>query len=280
VTLLTVERALRLLHVAVFDGSLTVSKASEISGTSASSAYRLLKTLSDGGLIERDARSGRFRPGPELLRMAARTLGTNSVRAAAIDEMSALANEWRESVTLCIRLGTDRVLYFESVQSPRWVQYLAPLGESSQLHVGSSGRAILAHLSEQEIEAALSGALERHTTNTPVDPHAIREQLDLIRRRGYAVSYGERVEQAIGVSAPIFDARGEVAGSVLLGMPEGHVDSPERIDEIGAAVQATANRISLRLGWIAEEPSDTEFDASAARAKPGADPGRRDLLGT
>lgn len=251
--LVTVERALRLLRVIVFEGSLSISQAAEVTETSSSSAYRLLRALGNAGLIERDPHTGRFRPGPDLLRMAAHILASADIRRMALESMVALVEQWQETVTLCLRTSRDQVLYFDRVPSPRWLQYVVPLGEAAQLHVGSSGRAILAHMRPDEIDRVLSQKLESFTRSTPTDPAAIKEDLALVHRRGYALSYGERVDGAAGVSAPVFDARGMVIGALLLSIPMSRIDEIGNVDIVGKSVRQAADRVSLKLGWMAPE---------------------------
>lgn len=260
--LVTVERALRLLRVIVFEGSLSISQAAEVSATSSSSAYRLLRALSNAGLIERDPNTGRFRPGPDLLRMAAHILASADIRRMAMESMVELVEQWQETVTLCLRTSRDQVLYFDRVPSPRWLQYVVPLGEAAQLHVGSSGRAILAYMRPDEIDQVLSQKLESFTASTPTDPAAIKEELALVHRRGYALSYGERVDGAVGVSAPVFDARDRVIGALLLSIPLSHMEEIGDVDVVGKSVRQVADQVSLKLGWLAPEVESHQKTAS------------------
>ena len=250
-TLLTVERALRLLKAVVFEESLSIREAGRVTGTSASSAYRLLRSLAEAGFTERAAESGRFRPGPELRRMVAHILGTTDVRRMAIEPMQQLAARWRETVTLVLRTSDDRRLNFDRVASPRPLQYVMPLGDTGPLHVGSSGRAILAFMRSEEIDRVLAGPLEIYTSTTPTDPLAIRDELAYTRERRFAVSFGERLDrEMVGISAPIFDARGTVVGALLLSAPVGRMSEIGNLDLVGASVREAADQVSLGLGWL------------------------------
>lgn len=250
--LLTVDRAFHLLRLIVFDGSLSISEAAEACGTSTSSAYRLLRTLSNAGVIERDPESGKFRTGPELLRMSATILNSADIRQASLESLRILSTRWKQTVTLCIRTSNDQVLYLDRVASPRWLKYVVPLGEVSDLHIGSAGRVILAYLRPEEVDRILGHELSAYTAGTITDPAVIRERIPIIRERGYAVSRAERVEDAIGISAPIFDIRGIVIGSLLMSIPEAHREEIGDLDVVGSSVREEADRVSLRLGWIAE----------------------------
>lgn len=250
-TLLTVERALRLLRSIVLDQSLSIREAARVTGTSPSSAYRLLRALEEDGFIERDPEGGRFQPGTELRRMVAHILGTTDVRRMALEPMRRLAEEWQETVTLCLRTSQNQRLYFDRVASPRPLQYVMPLGDIAPLHVGSSGRAILAYMRPEEIERILSGTLEAYTSTTPTEPERVREELARTRERGYAVSFGERLDYSmVGISAPMFDAHERVKGALLLSIPRARVDEVGDLNVVGRAVRAAADEVSLRLGAV------------------------------
>lgn len=250
-TLLTVERAFRLLKAIVFEQGLSIREAGRVTGTSASSAYRLLRALAEAGFTEREADSGRFRPGPELRRMVAHILGTTEVRRMAIEPMQQLAATWRETVTLVLRTSDDRRLNFDRVASPWPLQYVLPLGDTGPLHAGSSGRAILAFMRAEEIERVLAGPLESYTSTTPTDPISIRDELVRTRERGFALSFGERLDrEMVGISAPIFDAQGTVVGALLLSAPVGRMTEIGNLDLVGTSVREAADQISLGLGWL------------------------------
>jgi DNA-binding IclR family transcriptional regulator len=263
--LLTVERALRLLRAIVFEQNLSIREGARVAGTSASSAYRLLRALDEAGFIERDADTGRFQPGPDLLRMVAHILATTDVRRMALEPMRLLAERWRETVTLCLRTSHDRRLYFDRVPSPRPLQCVMPLGESDPLYVGSSGRAILAFMRPDEVDRVLSAELHAYTSATPTDPAVVREDLVRTRARGYAVSFGERLDRdMVGISAPIFDAHGTVIGSLLLSAPTSRLSEIGNLDLIGGSVREVADQVSLRLGWL-PTPANGERRDSEAR---------------
>ncbi len=250
-TLITVNRALRLLRIVVFEQGLSVREAAREIGTSPSSAARLLRTLEHAGFIQRGGDGGRFQLGSELRRMVAHILGTSDVRRAALGPMRTLVDRWQETVTLCLRVGDTR-LNFDRVPSPRTVQCILPLGQTMPLHVGSSGRAILAHMGPAEVDRLLSQDLKAYTQKTPTDPSVIRADLVRVRERGYAISHGEGLDlEQVGVSAPIFDGTGTVIGSLLVSIPSSRVAWTDGLIEMGHSVREATDEISLQLGWIA-----------------------------
>ena len=78
--------------------------------------------------------------------------------------------------------------------SPHPVRYALDMGSTLPLYLGAAGKAMMAFLPESEAEALIRNhqitALTRYVPKTG----ALRKELKTIRRRGYAISNGERVE--------------------------------------------------------------------------------------
>ena len=64
-----------------------------------------------------------------------------------------------------------------------------------------------------------------------------------IRQRGFVVLSSDRVPGLTGISAPVWNAAGELAGALTLTLPEQRM-KPEFTD----AVREAAKRLTLRLG--------------------------------
>ena len=82
------------------------------------------------------------------------------------------------------------------------------------MHAGASAKVILAYMSDDEIEVALSKMLEKLTDKTVTDRTLIENELDRIRNSGYGISIGEINEGGAAIAMPIFDSSHEVIGSV------------------------------------------------------------------
>ena len=82
----------------------------------------------------------------------------------------------------------------------------------------------------------------------------LRAELEADRRRGYVVSHGERYEGAVGVSAPVRDARGRVVGDLIATWPDNRTDPTKEV-AAGAVVRSAADDLSRRLGWTGSGPA-------------------------
>lgn len=211
--------------------------------------YRLLNTLEDDELLERNETTGRYRLGLGLFRMGNLGLRSLDIRSVARPEMTRLAAQTNDVVVLLVESGLS-ALCIERVDGGHPIQSsAAQIGQSLPLHVGGGPLALLAFLPEDKREAALGGPLPRITPYTVTDPAIIRERLQLVRENGYAVGNEDLVEHLVAIGAPIFDVNGNVSASLSVGGIKPRYYQ-ERIDEVARLAVTAADRISELLGTI------------------------------
>jgi DNA-binding IclR family transcriptional regulator len=70
--------------------------------------------------------------------------------------------------------------------------------------------------------------LNHLTAATITEPYKLTQELEKIRQQGYAETFGQRIEGAVGLAAPFWRS-GEVIGSVCITIPDARFDrSSER----------------------------------------------------
>jgi DNA-binding IclR family transcriptional regulator len=90
--------------------------------------------------------------------------------------------------------------------------------------------------------------LEVSTPNTIVDPSEPRQELALVRERGYAVTMGENEIGLAAVGAPIRTLHGRVIAAVTASGPTFRI-TEDNLPELAEHVLAAASEISQRHGF-------------------------------
>lgn len=212
-------------------------------GLHKSTVSRTLATLEQVGLVERDAKSGRFQLGVGIIGLAGPLLANLDVRRVAHSALEALTQRTQETSALMVWSGLEAVSV-EQVASPRNVKHTSPIGTRYGTHASASVQVFLAHLPEAELRALLERGLPQYAV---ADADRYIARLADVRRRGWAVNDGETSLEEIGLAAPVRDHRDEVVAAVLLSAPRFRVSGP-LLTEYGEAVRQTANEITARLG--------------------------------
>ena len=211
----TLDRGLAVLElVALAAAPLAVDEVASGLGLHRSIAYRLLRTLEDRRLVERDQR-GRYGAGTHLavLARSART----PLRDAAGPALSALAERLGMTAFVVVRDGDEAVTV--DVVEPRSVDVHVVYrpGARHAIDSGAPGLALLA------AEPATRGE---------------RADVARARRRGWASSRGEVLPGMASVAAPV----GVGAAIAVLWLAA----QPIAVDTVVAAVVAAARTITDR----------------------------------
>ncbi len=208
--------------------------------------HKILLTLQEGGLIQRDAGSRRYRLGAGIMELA----GVFQSEEPLIREGTPLLRELNRrtghTATLAVLDGLQ-ILYVAAVEGGEGFKLTARMGDRRPAHATASGKVLLADLPEEALDALLSAPLPALTAQTIVDPRRLREQLLEVRAAGYAVNVEERTAGGVGAAAPVRDHHGSTVAAVSVGFAR-HLHGDDALPEAVRAVTQTANDLSRRLG--------------------------------
>ncbi len=252
----TVSRALQLLAVlAESDGPVTVKQVSEEMGLAPSTAHRLLNLLRKEDFVSvASGGSGLYSIGPEFYRVAAQVMSAESRPALAQKSLDEIASEFNETVLFGMYAASESAMSFAAIaRGEHKLQYQIDLHRPMPLVWGASGKAILAYLDADTIERLYAKAETSPAQDAPLPKlEALLAELADIRRNGYAHSMSEKLPDARGVAAPVFDNRG-IVGCICLTMPTTRVPSAG-LSAITEAVIHHAEKLSEMFGYRLKKP--------------------------
>jgi DNA-binding IclR family transcriptional regulator len=240
--------------------SLGVSAIARRLGLSKAVVHRILRTLTDRGLLVADPVSRGYRLGPAAAALGARAMRESTLRGAAMPVLRELQRSTDETTTISARVPGGRV-YLDQVESAQEIKMTVEVGRRFPLHAASSSTCILAFLPPHEQEAVLTGELAAMTGRTVTDVEALRARLVEVREVGYAHSVGERQSGAASVAAPVFAFDGTVVGAISVCGPADRVDDAARARFVPLLTEA-ADRVSRALGWRGGLPGRTEQESA------------------
>ncbi|KKM10122.1 hypothetical protein SY88_15925 [Clostridiales bacterium PH28_bin88] len=226
---------------------LGITELSERLGLYKSTVYRLLKTLEYRGLVTKNEQNQKYRLGLRLFDLGNIVISQIELRSVALPLMRELSAKTRESVTLNIASNGERVC-IEKVESVEDIRNFVQIGLHNPLYVGASGKVLLAYLPEEELEGVLGNLGDKDASGRPMERDKLLQDLEEIRRRGYAFTHGERNKESASISAPIFDHTGRLAAGIGVSGPYTRFTF-ERATLICQLTLDTAREISYRMGW-------------------------------
>lgn len=120
-----------------------------------------------------------------------------------------------------------------------------PVGEHTHLHWTSLGKAILAYLPEERRDEIIDRGLPRGTDNTFTTPNGIKEELEHIKRQGYAIDDEEHLRGVRGIAVPILNAEQTAIASIGLTGPRNRFKS-SYLAELLEKLKYAQNEIEVR----------------------------------
>ena len=245
----SLERAVAILECFTLDKPvLGVREAARKARLSSSAAGRLMGAMKDLGILNQDPETSAYMMGSKVLAWAGIYTVTSDVRTLSLPVMVRLQQQTRETISLYVMEGNERVCV-ERLESSETVRIVARVGRRIPLYAGSAGKVFLAYLPESRRDEILAGIkLVPMTKRTITDLDELKTNLGKIQRQGYAVSKGEWVLEASGVAAPIFDQFGRITAALTISGPSQRF-TEEKIHEIAALVKPAAEDISRELGY-------------------------------
>jgi DNA-binding IclR family transcriptional regulator len=217
-----------------------------------STIHRLLVVLENQRFIRRTP-EGKYGLGTKLIEMGSRAMEQLDLGEQAIPFLRKLVEETGETAHISVLSGTE-MMSIANVPGRWTLTTPSTVGRRTQIYCTSVGKAFIAFLPDERLEAVLKRLQYRsHTRRTITSSPALKSELARIRRRGFAVD-NEEVEEGLRcIGAPVRDYTGEVVASISIAGPVFRIQKG-RIVELSRAVMQAADDLSTELGYSNAAP--------------------------
>ena len=204
-------RAIDIVEHVALQGPVNARSIARATGVPESSLSYLLATLVDRGWLAQAA-DRTYSSGPALARLAAGAQAPLVDRARPV--LRALAAATHETASLFIRRAYE-IEVLEVELSTHDLRFTPNPGQRMPLHSFAGGKALLARMSPEELDAYFrESARARFTEHTICDEAALRREIESCQARGAAVSLEEHSVGVNGVAVALDDAH-----SISIAMP-------------------------------------------------------------
>ncbi len=209
---------------------------------------RCVHTLVGLGYAQSDGRH--FSLTPKILTLGYAYLSTASLPRVAQPFLERISESCNESCSLSILEG-DEVVYLARSARKRIMSVDLSVGSLLPAYCTSMGRVLLAALPEDEVCNRLARAkLEQFTPHTIVDPDALREILNGVRRQGFALVDQELEVGLRSLAVPVFGAGGKVVAAMNVSAQAGRVDIVQLRGPLLDSLRLGVAELSAVLGGL------------------------------
>lgn len=241
----TAEKVVSLLEFLHENGESTLAEVATHMGLTKSTAYSYLETLVEQELILKCDQQ--YSIGLKSLELGGRVQSEMRIYQASKAQLYDLHAEVGNTVLLAIEECNDLVL-LERINPQETINFGGHIGRRSPFHRGALGKAILAHLPEEKVQAII----EKHglpplTEKSITIEEELYAELEEVRERGYAVNDGEEHKNFMGIAYPII-VDTEVVGAISVGGSKAKLEMNKETIHNGLQSAIDVIEINLQYG--------------------------------
>ena len=243
----TALKALRVLEVVAAEfRPMSLAEVARAAQLDKSATHRMLGTLVHAGYVRQDAETRRYSLGYRVVTLSRNLLAENEVVRLARETLERFAAETGEGVHLAVLDGSETVLV-QRVKGSQLVAVDFQVGDRSELHCTSIGKALLAFQEGDFIDSVIDGGLVPRTANTIVDGSRLQRELQQIRHVGYAIDDREMYDNMRCIAAPVFERDAPVRMGISCSGPDGRF-SLDYLDQLRDPLLVASRELTARLG--------------------------------
>jgi len=215
-----------------------------------STCLRILRVLNEYQMVSYDENTKKYSLGVYLVVLGARASEFSDTLGISKPYLHRLVEETSLTSVLVQRKSDKHLMYVakEEPTSNMDIKINVILGQYFPLTVTSFGKCFMAHMPKNELNQIIKEVgLKKFTTKTITDEKKLKEELEKVRKQGYALSFEEHTPGVVGIASPVFDMSGEVIMAIACLGVSAYMDD-EKIAACGRTVKKIAAQITAALG--------------------------------
>lgn len=249
-----VERVLNILESFLNEeGKIGLVELANLSKLNITTTHRIASILVKRGYLNQHYKRGKYSLSLKLLEFRPFIETVTTIGNIAFPFLVELNKKVNESVIVAV-LDRNEAVNIEHIESSQNLRFISRVGARLPLHASALGKALLAHVPENELEEFLANnELTHFTENTISAPNILRGELATIRRDQIAVNQEEMQLGVKCVASPIKDGSGKVVAALSISGPSARLNS-DRMQELKSLVKNCGLEISKALGYRHDKP--------------------------
>lgn len=181
--------------------------------------HRLCTTLEHEGYLMREADGKRLRPSRKMRLIANGLLHASHFHVIRHQILQQVADNVKETVNMVVPEETG-MSYIDRVEADWPFRVQLPVGSNVPFHCTASGKTFMASLPKNKRAQFVDGLkLEQQTSRTHITKSALLEDLNVCRKRGYALDQEEFFDGMVAIAVPVTDPKGRYVAALAFHGP-------------------------------------------------------------
>ena len=253
-------------------GPATVTQITRAVKINPSTCFNILRTLTQADFVQFDQTAKTYQLSLGLVALARGALEHSPALHLLQPKIEDMARTHRMMVTIWRKISDDRMMLVAVAESDAPVRIHARTGTRSPLLLGASGRVFTAYCGLSK--AVLKERFQRLRLARPLDFDAYLQQLEEVRRMGWALDDGYAYPGTITIAAPVHEPGGALNFTCAAILFNGQYDL-QRVAAIAEELKRVGNTL-IEAARPAPGPTEAEpaLRAVARPKKKPVQPGR------
>jgi len=207
---------------------VSIHELSEVLNIYPSSIHRILDTLNYLGYIEKKLGSDTYQIGLRAIELSMVELNQIDLIKEAAPYFEALSKEFNENVYIGV-LFEGEVMYQAKKEASRKISLFTHIGTRAPVHCTALGKVLIAGLSKKERKIIIRNkGLQRLTKNTIINKKVLKNEMEKVKKMGYAIDNEENENEIKCIAAPIMDNNGRVISAISISGPSYRFNSSDK----------------------------------------------------
>jgi DNA-binding IclR family transcriptional regulator len=252
-----IKKAIEILRLLVKEYQpLGVTEIAKDLSISKSTAYGILQSFQEEGLVSKDSTTKKYTIGKEMMKLSKMVFKGQDIATITRPFLERLAELVNETVFLGVK-EYDSVKIIYVIEAKKDFKISSPIGTKLPISAGAIGKIFLSTMSNEEVvEFLRDKGLPQYTENSITDINLFIEEIEKTRDLGYSIDLGEYLKGVWAAASLIYQDASPVGAIWFVGFSNSMID--ERLHYIINNLKNTAKQISTRLSFNPLSEKDQE----------------------
>lgn len=221
---------------------------------SKSTAYGILQSFQEEGLVSKDSTTKKYTIGKEMMRLSKMVFKGQDIATITRPFLERLSELVNETVFLGVR-EYDSVKIIDVIEAKKDFKISSPIGTKLPISAGAIGKIFLSTMSNEEVVDFLKDkGLPQYTENSITDINLFIEEIEKTRDLGYSIDLGEYLKGVWAAASLIYQDASAIGAIWFVAFSNSMID--ERLHYIINNLKITAKQISTRLSFSSFSEKD------------------------
>ncbi len=246
----SLDRALNILELITNNKqAISISEISTETGLHKSTVHRILSTLKYRGYTAQKENNNKYTTGIKLIELGSLVINQLNLRKTVLPYMENLMELTGETIHLGILNDDLEVIYIEKVEGSQTIRMHSQIGKRAPSYSTSLGKVLLAFRYGADIDHIFKESdLIAKTSNTITSLSKLKDQMNLIKKRGYSIDNCENEEEIRCIAGPIFNHKNKITAAFSVSGPANRLTMEKINSSYKKFILEYSQNISKELG--------------------------------